>query len=244
MSKITIETIKENLAAYGWEVLTPEYKNLDFPMSFKCDEGHTVTTPWKKIRNKPYCPICNENQFKNAENITVKRKPKGVHRILALDQATYKTGWSVYDDAVLVAYGVHSTTLKEEYERMLDMTDWLASMIHLWNPDEVGLEETQYQPKKDNHNTFRMLSQLMGGLMITILREKKILSTVLVSTWRGHCGVKGRARADQKRSAQLLVKEWYDVSVTDDESDAICIGKYFAETHKSSNDIVLGEWTM
>ena len=50
-------------------------------------------------------------------------------------------------------------------------------------------------------------------------------------TWRAHCQVKGKTRADKKRSLQLLVKDWFDVSVTEDEADAIGIGKYASETH-------------
>ena len=49
------------------------------------------------------------------------------------------------------------------------------------------------------------------------------------NTWRAHCEVKGRARADKKKSMQLLIKKWYDVSVTEDEADAIGIGRYVSE---------------
>ena len=58
------------------------------------------------------------------------------------------------------------------------------------------------------------------------------------NTWRAHCGVKGKARADRKKSMQLLVKEWYDVSVSDDIADAVGIGKYVSDTHKKKTEIV------
>lgn len=54
------------------------------------------------------------------------------------------------------------------------------------------------------------------------------------NTWRAHCGVKGRTRSDKKKSMQMIVKELYDVSVTNDESDAIGIGKYAAETRQAA----------
>lgn len=47
-------------------------------------------------------------------------------------------------------------------------------------------------------------------------------------------GVKGRARADRKRSAQLIIKEKYDVQVTDDEADAVLIGQYAVDTINAS----------
>lgn len=37
-------------------------------------------------------------------------------------------------------------------------------------------------------------------------------------------------RSDKKRSMQLLAKQWYDVTLVDDEADAIGIGKYMSET--------------
>ena len=49
------------------------------------------------------------------------------------------------------------------------------------------------------------------------------------NSWRKFCGVKGKYRTDKKRSMQLLIKNWYDVSVTEDEADAIGIGKYTAD---------------
>ena len=49
-------------------------------------------------------------------------------------------------------------------------------------------------------------------------------------TWRAHCGVKGQSRIEKKRSMKGLVKKWFDVQITDDEADAIGIGKYLSDT--------------
>jgi hypothetical protein len=62
-------------------------------------------------------------------------------------------------------------------------------------------------------------------------------SIVPTNTWRAHCGVKGVQRIDKKRSMQLLVKQWFDISVSDDESDAIGIGKYAAEVLGKKTEI-------
>ena len=48
-------------------------------------------------------------------------------------------------------------------------------------------------------------------------------------------GVKGRARSDRKRSAQLIIKEKYGVQVTDDEADAVLIGQYAVDTINASS---------
>jgi hypothetical protein len=57
------------------------------------------------------------------------------------------------------------------------------------------------------------------------------------NTWRAHCKVRGNSRTDKKRSMQLLAKTWYDVTVSEDEADAIGIGKYVAEVCARKNDL-------
>jgi hypothetical protein len=59
-------------------------------------------------------------------------------------------------------------------------------------------------------------------------------------TWRKHNGIKGKSRADKKKSAQLLVKEIYQKEVSQDEADAICIGRYGLTLYK---EISFSEWT-
>lgn len=51
---------------------------------------------------------------------------------------------------------------------------------------------------------------------------------VPAATWRNHSEIKGKTRTDRKRNAQLKVKRFYDVSITQDEADAILIGRYAA----------------
>jgi hypothetical protein len=64
MARITLETINEELAQYGWKCISTEYKNLDTNLTFECEEGHQVYAPWKKIRTKRECPVCKNNEFK------------------------------------------------------------------------------------------------------------------------------------------------------------------------------------
>ncbi|MBQ6628119.1 MAG: hypothetical protein IJH65_04805 [Methanobrevibacter sp.] len=48
------------------------------------------------------------------------------------------------------------------------------------------------------------------------------------------------SRSDKKKSMQLLVKKWYDVSVSNDEADAIGIGKYVTDTAGAA--LVVENW--
>ena len=238
MAKITLAQIQESLQGTGWTCNDNKYVNLKTVMSFTCPEGHLVEQTWDKMRNKRFCPVCANNAKKKVVNIAAAPKGKA-YRIIALDQSSHKTGYAIYDGLTLVSYGVYESTKASPMDRLKAACDWLDSMIANWKPDEIGFEEPQYNPgggdDKDKiraHDTFKLLAQIMGALMITAMRAKVKVSTVLIPTWRHHCGVKGRYRADKKRSMQLIAKKEYDITVSDDEADAIGIGKYAANLNK------------
>lgn len=233
MSTIKIEDIKQALAEQNWKLLSEEYHNLEEELVYECPEGHKVYGPWKKFRNKCECPECKKNASIKFDGKIVPKK-KGTTRILALDQATHITGWSIFDNESLIKFGVFQTNLSSEMARCAEIKSWLISMINNWQPDFVGLEGIQFQVTSDGKHSmgvtvFETLAHLQGILMQTCYELGVKFEVCSTNTWRAHCGVKGRTRTDKKRSMQVLVKEWYDLSVSDDESDAIGIGKYYAE---------------
>jgi Holliday junction resolvasome RuvABC endonuclease subunit len=67
-------------------------------------------------------------------------KPKGATRILALDQATKVTGYSIFDNGESVKYGTFQTTSDDEIARCVSIRNWLVSMINNWKPDHIGIE--------------------------------------------------------------------------------------------------------
>lgn len=235
MARITLDIINEELKESGWKCVSTEYKNLDSELCFNCEEGHEVYAPWKKIRTKRDCPICKQNKFKKLVE-SVKPKPKGRKRVLALDQATHTTGWSIFDGEVLVRYGTFNTEIKDETARINAIKNWMLSMISNWNPDCVAIEGIQYQDESSGQKVsvtvFQGLARLQGVLMDACYSQKIDFVICPTNTWRNHCGVKGRYRADKKRSMQLVAKKDYDITVTDDEADAIGIGKYAASLNK------------
>ena len=64
----------------------------------------------------------------------------------------------------------------------------------------------------------------------TCYEEKIPYKVINTNTWRRHCGVRGKTRVDKKRSMQLLAKNWYGLMPTEDEADALGIGKYCCDT--------------
>lgn len=245
MARIKIEDIQIELAQDNWKVISEEYVNLDTEMVFECSEGHKVYAPWKKIRQKRECPVCSANEFKNQDTKIIPKK-KGQSRILALDQATHITGWAIFDDNKPIKYGKFETTEENEIARDHQVKEWLISMIFSWQPDAIGIEGIQFQDTSSGRTmgvtVFETLARLQGILMDTCYSQSIPFKICPTNTWRHHCGVKGRARADKKRSMQLLAKQWYDVTLMDDEADAIGIGKYMVDTFHPQSTIKVENW--
>lgn len=233
MGKIKIEDIQKQIEEQQWKVISTEYKNLDTELIFECPESHRVYSSWKKMRNKLECPICKKNKYIDVAAATTIRK-SSEHRILALDQATHTTGYAIFDGQKLIKYGTFETTLSSDIERYSEIKNWLINMIHNWRPDIVWIEGIQFQSTStkngEKHSmgitVFETLARLQGILMITCYEEKIPIEIIPTNTWRAYCNVKGRSRTDRKRSMQLIIKEKYDISVSDDIADAIGIGMY------------------
>lgn len=238
MARITLEEIKETLQPEGWSVLSDQYQNLRTEMVFQCNEGHKVYTTWGKLREKVFCPTCQVNVYKNMAK-EIDPKPKNGSRILALDQSTWRTGWSIFDSGKLTRYGLFVANLDDEAERFVEVKEWLTSMIQNWDPDVLGIEGIQYQ-KNFGVTTFQTLARLQGVLMALAVDLKIPLVIAPTASWRALCGVKGKARADRKKSMQLIVKEEFDVMVNDDCADAIGIGKYVSS--KYSPNVEITSW--
>lgn len=232
MARIKIEDIRAELEQDKWKVISEEYINLDTEMVFECPEGHRIYAPWKKIRQKRECPICQQNNYK-IKDLKIIPKTNNQKRILALDQATKITGWAIFDGKELIKYGKFEVS-GDEIERDHKIREWLISIINTWKPDFIGFEGIQLQEKSEERKmgvtVFETLARLQGILMITAYELDVSFKVCPTNTWRSHCGVKGKTRSDKKRSMQLLAKQWYDVTLVDDEADAIGIGKYMSET--------------
>lgn len=234
MSKLKYDDIKADIESHQWKLISTAYINLDSELCVECPEGHRILMPYKRLRNSYTCPVCKKNVFKIDPNLPeVLPKKKDVKRFLALDQATKITGWSIYDGNQLVSYGVYSVNMNEE-ERINAIKYWLISMINNWKPDFVGLEDIflDSQEYKIGLLTYKTLAHLQGVLKDVLYEHNIDHELVIASVWRQHCGIKGKSQTDKKKSAQLRVKDLFDITVVPDVAEAICIGKYISDHYE------------
>lgn len=150
-------------------------------------------------------------------------------KLLALDQSSRITGWSIFEDGKLVTYGkFNAETVGTQIGKRLEyIRNKIKTLIEENNIAEVILEDIQMQGNVVNNvQTFKVLAEVFGVLSELLVEMNIPQSAVLASSWKSALGIKGRARAEQKKNAQEWVFKTYSVKPTQDECDSICIGSY------------------
>lgn len=137
---INIHSVRNHLESENWKLISDTYKNLDTELEMVCPQGHKQTQTYKQWRKHPVCEVCMAGDpFKGKKN---KVPPKRVdaRRILALDAATNVTGYAVYDDKELVAFGTFKADeSKDLTARINEVKKWLIDVIEKIKPDFIGV---------------------------------------------------------------------------------------------------------
>ena len=248
MSTINIYSVSNALEAEGWKLISETYKNLKTPLEMQCPAGHKQEQTFENWRKHKICDICMAGDPYKVKKNKVPKKGTDVQRILALDAATSVTGYAIYDDKVLVGYGTFKTSSTlPATERINQVKNWLKAALKEWDPSFVALENIQLQSYGAKANqvqvkTFQTLANLQGVLLDTVFEACIDHDLVYPSEWRSYCGINdGDQHHDaKKKQAQAKVKVWYGIECTEDESDAICIGKYWCGKLRN-NKITWGE---
>ena len=218
---------KEELESLGITWIDGEYKTLDSILNLRCAENHTFLASVNDIRKTKGCPICLEESKKQESDKRIEylnNLPKKVgKRLLSIDQATINSGYAIYEDGKLIAYGLIALgENKDMVDRMTELESTIYSIIKIAEIDAVALEGVQYQ---GNPKTLIDLAKLLGVLEQLVIRTiKKKPLVVLAATWKSTCQIKGKRRIEQKSNAQKFVKQNFGKDVSSDVADAICIG--------------------
>lgn len=154
--------------------------------------------------------------------------------ILALDQASRTSGFAVFQEGKLIDQGTFTFDDDDFALRLVKIRNKVISLIEQYNINKILLEDIQLQGQTNNVETYRKLAEVRGVLS-ELACEMKIPHEIIHSqSWKSTLGIKGRDRNTQKRNAQAFVASTYGLHVSQDASDAICIGAHYIKTQKSA----------
>lgn len=144
---------------------------------------------------------------------------------IAIDQALNVSGYAIFDNKTLVAANTFtvSKTLPMEL-RLLDIYKHLTDLYHEYEFEKMYFEDIQLQA--GNALTYKHLAYVQAVIILWCGHMDMSYEILSPSHWRKILGGNfGRKRAEQKRYAIELVKKWYNIEVSSDIADAICLGK-------------------
>lgn len=146
-------------------------------------------------------------------------------KFLALDQALGTSGWAVFDNKTLIAADTFSVSKTAPMDRrLLEIYKNLTDLYHEYEFEKIYFEDIQLQA--GNALTYKHLAYAQAAIILWCGHMNMDWSISAPSHWRKVLGGGfGRKRAEQKRYAIQLVQKWYNIEVSSDIADAICIGR-------------------
>lgn len=153
-------------------------------------------------------------------------------KILALDQSTRVTGWAVFADNALQEYGKFDAENAgtDIGKRLTYIREKVKTLIDKYDIQKILIEEIQLQNTVGNNVvTYKKLAYVQA-VLIQMFDELRLPYEIIASSsWKSTLGIKGRARAEQKKNAQIYINTIYGIKATQDECDAICIGTHYTK---------------
>ena len=150
-------------------------------------------------------------------------------KILAFDQSTQKTGWAVFENGALLRSGVFDFHKEKDISKSsYEFWTRAHSLVADEQPDMIAAEGVSLQ--NPNVKTIVELARVQGMIQAASYTDDRQIPIefYMPATWRKVVGIqtgRGIKRTELKKAAIELVSLIYDKQVTDDEADAILIGR-------------------
>ena len=238
MSRLSTDKIKEELATKHFTLLDDSnYTTLNSPIVIQCEHGHKIEVSMNDFRRPSFvCPCCDKSiNFINPKNVP----PKTGYRVIAFDQATEHFGLSIWDDSKLVFYSLYTFT-GDVISRLTKIKSFINDIvIAAWKPDFIIMEDIQQQ--YGAVLTYKILAMLLGVIEVTCTENKVPYEVVSPNVWRKYAGTCGKNRKEEKMLSVAVVKNKYNINVSDDVAEAILIGQYGSRVHKKDYSIAFGK---
>jgi Holliday junction resolvasome RuvABC endonuclease subunit len=157
-------------------------------------------------------------------------------KILAFDQSTKISAYSIFIGGKYVEVGVIDLhKINDTSERVRAMGVELCKIIEKYNPDKVVIEEVAQQ---SNPLTLKLLARIQGVIIGFCAAHNIDTYIVEPSKWRSVLKFKigsGVKRAELKAQAIKHVNDVYDLELSEDECEAICINIAAHKIYKWTN---------
>lgn len=159
--------------------------------------------------------------------------------LLALDQATHTTGFTILKDGKIFKVSHFDCVSSDLGERLEQLRNNIIQLIETYNIDEIVFEDIQLQDingnKETGIKTFKMLAEAFG-VVHELVSEKNIQYAIAQPIkWKAHFKIAGKGRAQEKKMTQAYVLNKYNIKCTEDEADSLCIALYHYDTSNSFN---------
>lgn len=151
-------------------------------------------------------------------------------RLLALDQSSHITGYSIFIEDQLLTFGHFECSDTNLGKRLNQIIKKINELIQQYQIDEIIFEDIQLQQNKtDNVKTFKVLAEVIGVLEQNFSQQKIKYSIIPPNVWKATFKIAGKGRKQEKQMAQQHALKTYGIQCTEDEADAVCIGAHYAK---------------
>ena len=158
-------------------------------------------------------------------------------RIVSLDQSTRRSGYAVFEDGKYICSGVVDMSKSEldTSERSFEMAKALWKIIKKYKPEKLIIENVQQQ---SNPNTVIILARLAGMIIGYAEAHNVHVHILLPSQWRKALGYSQGAkvkRQELKQQSINYVKNNFNLILSEDECEAVCINEAAHKIYKWTN---------
>lgn len=155
-------------------------------------------------------------------------------KILALDQSSRTTGFTVLDDGKIEVVSHFECIGDDLGDRLVQLRTHIDELIQQYNIDEVVFEDIQLQDVNGNKETgiktFKILAEAFGVVHEYLTENKIKFNVAQPIKWKAHFKIAGKGRTQEKKLAQAYVLKTYNIKCTEDEADSLCIALYHYNT--------------
>ena len=163
-----------------------------------------------------------------------------VSNLLALDQSSTTTGYSIFKDDKPVVISHFTAKGTDLGSRLEQLRNKIIELINEYEIDEVVFEDIQLQDmaggKDVGIKTFKILAEVFGVVHELMTELEMDYTIVPPIVWKATFKIAGKGRKVEKKLAQEYVLATYGMKCTEDEADATCIGAHVIKKSASEFD--------